>query len=390
MKPIDPTSDVHSTHPVRKKKVVVLDNLSFSMMNFNGTLLTELVRAGHEVHAWAPGDDPEVHAWMHEQGIHFQTFPLQRTGTQPLYDLYTCSVLFKRMLQLRPDVVLSFTVKPIVYGSWAAFLTQTPQIYSVITGLSPAYVNVFKPKDRWVLKLQQWMYRWSLCYNQKTFFYNHHDRDLFLKDALIQSIQRTCVTNGAGVPLEHFQEAPFIQEPHVLMIARLVKHKGIYEYAEAARRLKQRYPDARFSLLGPYHEHPDAIDLDDLRRWEEEGTIHYLGETRDVRPYLAQAGLCVLSTYREGVPRALLEAMAAGRALIASDVPGCREVVRHGKNGYLVPPREILPLVDAIEMLLCDTEKRRAMGQRSREFVEQRFEVHHAISPILDHINSEE
>lgn len=369
-------------------KIVVLDNLSSSLVNFRGPLL-ETLRASptvEEVEAWCPDAEPAAQQWLTQRQIPLRLYPLKRTGSQIRDDLLTLHTLRRMMGTYQPDLVLNYTVKPVIYGSIAAYLQGVSRMYSVITGLSPAYANLLASERRWSLRVQRWLYSWALPLNNSVFFYNADDRSLFYEDGLLKRTQESHILDGSGVCLETFQPAPLPQKPHFVMIARLIRHKGVREYANAARQLKKRYPEATFSLLGAYmREHPDSIPEQDLEKWQREGLVYH-GQTDDVRPYLRQASVCVLPSYREGIPRCLLEAMAMGRPVIATDVPGCREVVQDQRNGLLVPAQETFPLLTAMSYLLERPHICQKWGQEGRLIVEQRFDVRHINRTLLEHL----
>lgn len=365
--------------------IAILDNLCASMLRFRGTLLDTLARQGHTITAIAPGATPEHHQWLQRRGIRYQAPPLDQTGQSPHRDIYTWLWYLKCFRSLQPDVVLSYTVKPIIYASQAARLTTHARIYSVITGLSPAYINSFHTKRPWVRRLQQKMYQQSLKHNHCVFFYNPDDLDVFQTDRILSPHTHTMILNGSGVSLDEYPVLPLPETAHFLMVSRLLQHKGTREYAHAAQQLKTRYPDAVFSLVGPHDtSHPDAIPAHELQSWIDEGSLQYHGKTDDVRSYWQDASVCVLPSYREGVPRAIQEAMAMGRGVITTDTPGCRRTVKEGYNGWLIPPRQTQPLVEAMERMIQNPNMRKEMGQNSRIFATETFDVNRVIQPLIE------
>jgi glycosyltransferase involved in cell wall biosynthesis len=358
-------------------RIVVIADLMKSLAHFRGDLLSALVKAGHEVVACASGEDKEVLARFREMGVDYRTITLDRNGITPLMDLHYLLVLTRLLLKFRPDIVLSYTIKPVIYGSLAARFAGVPQSFSMITGLG--YVFTGKTlKQRFVRAVVHLLYRLSLPQNHAVFFLNRDDLSLLTGLGLIQDPTQAVLVNGEGVDLNFFSEGPPRTTPPVfLLIARLLKDKGIAEYVDAARILKSSYPEAKFRLVGPFDSNPSAISRSQVAEWQREGVIEYLGETRDVRPYIAEASVFVLpSYYREGTPRSILEAMAMGRPIITTDAPGCRETVVEGENGFLVPVMDIDALVKAMERFIVQPDLIQWMGRRSREIAVEKYDVH--------------
>jgi glycosyltransferase involved in cell wall biosynthesis len=230
------------------------------------------------------------------------------------------------------------------------------------------------------------LYRTSLRRTDGVFFQNHDDLEDFRRLAIIGERHRAIRVNGSGVDTSHYRfSPPRLEPPTFLLIARLLKDKGIVEFVEAARRLRARHPQARFRLLGPLDSNPAAIPMGDLERWRAEGVVEYLGEAEDVRPHLADTTAFVLpSAYREGIPRTLLEAMSTGRALITTDTPGCRDTVLPGENGFLVPVRDAGALADAMERFVVQPDLAVDFGRRSRTLAEERFDVRKVNAVMLE------
>ena len=246
---------------------------------------------------------------------------------------------------------------------------------SLMSGLGYSFLGG-SVKQRIVSRLARFLYRLALPHNRSVFFQNPDDRELFIKLGLIRDHNQAVLINGSGVDLDQFKEAPLSIDSHVfLLIGRLIKDKGIIEYVEAARNLKQRFPQARFQLLGRYESNPSAIKRQQVELWQRDGVIEYLGATMDVGPFLASANVFVLPSYREGTPLAVLEAMATGRPIITTDVPGCRQTVRNGENGFLVPAKDAAALAEAMERFILSPHLIPRMGRRSREIAVEKFDV---------------
>jgi len=355
-------------------RIVVVASLAFSLVNFRKRLLADMVACGHEVLACAPEDDREVARELAAMGVAYRVMPMVRSGLNPFADLRTLAWLIGLFRAQRPGLVLAYTQKPIVYAGIASRIARVPRYFAMVSGLGLAFGE---EGGRWLRAVVALLYRVALKRAEGVFVFNADDREEMLRHHMIRADTNVVRVPGSGVDLDHYGAAPIPAGPvRFLMIARLLHSKGLSEYAEAARRLRRRYPEARFALLGPPDPSPAGIDAAQVEEWRREGAIRYLGEARDVRPYLAAASVFVLpSWYREGLPRTILEAMATGRAVITTDMPGCREPVEPGANGYLVPPRDAAGLATAMERFLLRPELVEQMGARARATAVERFSV---------------
>lgn len=364
-------------------KVLVMAGYADSLVNFREEMLCAMVENGHEVMACAPGNSPEVEQALFDIGVAYYPIALNRTGLNPILDLmsiYRLTVLFRK---LKPDVVLAYTIKPVIYGSIAVRLANVKRIYSMITGLGYAFTGS-SFKSRLVGSLAGKLYQLALGFNQRVFFQNPDDRDLFIEKRILKDSIKTILINGSGVNLDVYQSIEIPSSISFLLIARLLRDKGIYEYASAARIIKKEYPQVKFYLAGWLDDNPAAINKDDLQVWQDTGDIEYLGCLPDVRPALADCSVYVLPSYREGTPRTVLEAMATGRAIITTDVPGCRETVDHDKNGVLVPVKDVEALVEAMRLFIEKPLLINTMGKASRQMTEQKYDVHKVNTMILE------
>jgi glycosyltransferase involved in cell wall biosynthesis len=288
--------------------------------------------------------------------------------------------------RLRPDLLFAYTSKPVIYGAMAARLAGVPAVFALISGLGYAFVEGRGLARRLMRQWVSTLYRTSLRHADGVFFQNSDDLEDFRRMAIIGDRHKAIRVNGSGVDTSHYRVSPpMLEPPTFLLIARLLKDKGIFEFVEAARRLRVRHPQARFRLLGPLDTNPAAISTRDLESWCAEGAVEYLGEVEDVRPYLAETTAYVLpSAYREGVPRTLLEAMSTGRAIITTDTPGCRETVVPGENGFLVPTGDAGALADAMERFVVQPDLALRFGRRSRALAEERFDVRKVNAVMLE------
>jgi glycosyltransferase involved in cell wall biosynthesis len=364
-------------------KIVVVAGVARSLTNFRGPLLKSIVDMGHEVVACAPDRPEDVIGGLAELGVAYQQVPIQRTGVNPLYDMGTVMSLRRLFLQLEPDYALFYTIKPVIYGSFAARMARVPHVFSMITGLGYAF-SEGSLKQRLLGSVVQTLYRHALKGNTAVFFQNPDDRQLFLETQLLRDPGKPVLINGSGVDLAHYRKVPQVTDQIVfLLIARLLRDKGIYEYVEAARIVTRKHPDVVFRLVGPFDSNPSAIGRSMVEEWQREGVIEYLGETRDVRPYIAESSVYVLPSYREGTPRTVLEAMAMGRPIVTTDAPGCRETVVDGANGYLVPVKNVNRLAEAMERFIENPELIPAMGEESWRIAVEKYDVHKVNAVIL-------
>ncbi|HEX5079558.1 MAG TPA: glycosyltransferase family 4 protein [Geminicoccaceae bacterium] len=367
------------------RRIVVIGGYAPALISFRGDLIAAMAAAGHEVIACAPGAHPEVAEALRARGARYLPVEVDRSGTNPLADLASLLSLRRLFRQLRPDLVLAYTAKAVIYGAGAARLAGVPHIFAMITGLGYAFIEGRELKRRILRQMTTRLYRASLAGCEAILFQNRDDLEEFRRTRIVAAGKRLVRVEGSGVDTAHYGFAPAAPEPPTfLLIARLLRDKGIVEYVEAARRLRAEHPQARFRLLGPMDPNPAGLSADMLEGWRREGAIEYLGEAADVRPHLRACMVYVLPSYREGMPRTVLEAMATGRAIVTTDAPGCRETVVEGENGFLVPPRDAGALAAAMRRFIAQPALAVAMGERSRALAEQRFDVHRVNAVMLE------
>lgn len=310
-------------------------------------------------------------------GIEGADFSLQPTGLNPLADLLDTVRLARKLRLLRLDAILTNTIKPVTLGTFAAALAGIPRRYALISGLGFAFMDDEEPagiRKRVVRVVATAQYRAALALNRRVVFHNRDDMRFFVEAGICRA-DRAGYVDGSGVDTVAFAQAPPVSEPVFVAVSRLLRDKGIGEYLEAARMVKSRIPEASFLLVGDVDPNPSSLDRQDVERYVEDGTIHWAGAVTDVRPWLRRAAVFVLPSYREGIPRSTLEAMATGRAVVTTDVSGCRETVIEGTNGLLVPARNAAALADAMATLAVQPDRVREMGIASRRIAEERFDV---------------
>ncbi|MCF8708910.1 glycosyltransferase family 4 protein [Rhizorhapis sp. SPR117] len=366
-------------------KISVISNFASSLLNFRGPLLLEMVRRGHEVLAFAPDHDEATRAWLRANGIVPIDFNLARAGMNPIRDAASLLDLRRLLRRHKPDITLGYYIKPVIYGTIAAWLARVPRRFAMIEGLGFAFTQGQRPSRRRAAlqRVVARLYRSALRLAERVIFLNPDDRREFVERRLV-SPDRAVILGGIGLDLQEWAyEEPDAGAATFIMVGRLLRDKGVEEYVEAAKALRPHYPQARFLLVGGHDENPAAIPLAEVRLWVDAGVIEWPGHV-PVRPWLAQASVFVLPSYREGVPRSTQEAMAIGLPVVTTDVPGCRETVVEGKNGFLVPVRNSARLAEAMRHFLDHPDSVVPMGLESRRLAEERFDVHVQNRKLLD------
>ena len=328
--------------------ILITVNAAWNVLNFRHPIVVAMIADGHRVTVLAPHDDSV--ATLEGLGCRFLPLEISVKGLNPLQDIKLIGRMRKVFRAEKPDVIFSYTVKNNIFGALAARPLGIPFIPNV-TGLGTAFLS-----GGFLQRVAEGLYRRAFRNLGVIFFQNEDDRNLFLMRKLVTQ-QQARLLPGSGIDLTHFAATDYPPEsdaPVVLMIARLLRDKGVFEYVAAARKVKSDYPRAHFQLLGAVDAaNRTAIDAATVMSWEAEGIINYLGTTDDVRPYIAAAHCIVLPSYREGAPRTLIEAATMARPLIATDVPGCRLVVDNGETGYLCKVRDSDDLARCIETFLA-------------------------------------
>ncbi|WP_416137150.1 glycosyltransferase family 4 protein [Halomonas sp. HK25] len=360
-------------------KFLIIAGAPGSLINFRGHLISDLIQQGLEVHAAAPdlSLDSKIRAQLEQKGAIVHDIFLKRTGMNPWHDLRTLFGLLRLMRILKPDYVLGYTIKPVIFGTIAASLSRCPGRFALITGLGYSFSsNTENFQQRLISRVATSLYRQSLRSASKVFFQNPDDQALFLERKILNGSTPSVIVNGSGVDIGHFSPQVYPDQVTFLLIARLLIDKGVREYAEAAYQLKAIYPKASFLLVGELDSNPNSITLPELDRWVGDGVISYLGSQDDVRIAFGASSVFVLPTfYREGVPRTILEALAMGRPVITTDTPGCRETVIDGDNGFLVSPKNSSELADTMRVFIESPELVDVMGKRSREQALKKYDV---------------
>jgi glycosyltransferase involved in cell wall biosynthesis len=360
-------------------KVAIVLNTSWNIYNFRINFVRTLIEKGYEVHTIAPVDGYTRR--LQEAGCVHHPVRMDSRGINPLKDIGLILELRGIYKKLRPDIILHYTIKPNIYGSIAAASLGIPTVNNVC-GLG----TVFLRKSLWS-RIAIQLYRLSFRFPKKVFFQNRDDRDLFIENRLISKATADLLP-GSGIDLGHFTPSPFNRNPKFtfLLISRLITDKGILEYVEAVRRLRSAGIEARFQLLGAKDpKHRRGIPVETIQQWIDNQTIEYLGTTDDVRPFIRAADCVVLPSYREGTPHTLLEAASCAKPIVATDVPGCHQVVEHNHNGLLCRLKDAGDLAEKMKaMSLLDDRTLQQFGENGRRKMEAEFDESVVIRKYLD------
>lgn len=371
--------------PERRRHTILLNGShGQSLMRFRGKMIEAMVARGYRVHASAPDIDEGLAQAIRELGAVPHSVPLARTGLGPIADLQYFRSIRGLLRETKADLSLSYTIKPNIWASLAA-QSLGVRSASMVTGVGYAFIESRRLRQKLVQFAARLLYRAATNANDLVIFQNPDDRDDFIEAGILADAGKARMINGSGVDLNYYAPAPLPEEPVFLMAARLLGNKGVREYAEAAIGILAQGRGARFLLAGHIDEGPDGIDPTELESWIS-GGIEYLGALEDVRPAFASASVFVLPSYREGTPRSVLEAMAMGRPIITTDVPGCRETVVDGVNGLLVQARDAVALAEAMERMIDRPELRREMGDQSLRLCRSKYDVDRINAQLLDYL----
>lgn len=368
------------------KTVVISYNTARYLYRFRIGIVRALIERNHKVVVVAPWDD--YSPMLRDLGCDVYDIPMDNKGSNPVADAMTLLAYRKLYRKIRPDLALHFTIKPNIYGTLAARSLGVPCI-NMVTGVGTAFIH-----DSWLTRVVEKLYTVSQSWPRKVYFQNMDDMGLFIKRGLVPT-KNADILSSSGVNLSQFAAALPANNaaPIFLFIGRMLRDKGVVEFVDAARLVKAQQSDVRFQLLGQLDVvNRTAILREQMDSWVAEGLVEYLGETEDVRPHIAQADCVVLPSYREGLSKTLLEAAAMARPILATDVPGCREVVDDGISGYLCKVKNKDDLANKLDrILLLSSEQRTEMGRKGREKMQREFDekiiVQHYLEVIDEIVN---
>ncbi|MFW1561062.1 glycosyltransferase family 4 protein [Vibrio parahaemolyticus] len=359
----------------------IIGALPQSLINFRGELIRSFSQKGLAVVSMASGAKVNEIEQLNLIGSKYLGYHVSRNGLNPISDIKTLKNLIEVFYKNRPDYILAYTIKPIIWGGLSARITKINNFYALVTGLGYAFQKGGFAKSllNFLVRL---LYRLALKKCKGVIFQNRDNMQVFIDEGIVPK-EKCFLVNGSGVDLSHYSLSPLPSTPHFLLIARLLGDKGIREYAQAAKLVKQKYPEAVFELVGPEDPSPDGIKLDEVHQWTESGAIKYSGATTDVRPFIENSAIYVLPSYHEGMPRTVLEAMAMGRPILTTDVPGCRETVIDGENGWLVEKANAEQLAEKMIWFIENQDKWQEMGKSSHDMAYEKFDVHKVNAEIL-------
>jgi glycosyltransferase involved in cell wall biosynthesis len=365
-----------------KRLLFVLNDLPF-FLSHRLPIAIAAKKEGYEVHIATPqGELPEE---LINLGFISHTIFLSRRGKNPIKEIKSILAIYMLIRLVKPNLVHLVTIKPVLYGGIVSRILKVPSVVAAVSGLGAIYISrTFRGK--FLRALINQLYRSALKHpNLKVIFQNPDDRQVLLKKGTF-SLSQTILIRGSGVDLSSYVSTPEKQDEVVVtMISRLLKDKGVLEYVAAAKMLKCMGVQARFLLIGePDYGNPAFIDDTLLELWRREGYVELLGFRKDIPQLMQQANIIVLPSYREGLPKVLLEAAASGRAIITTDVPGCRDAIESDRTGLLVPVRDVDALANAIKRLIDDSTLRQKLGKAGRILAEQEFSVDKVVAIHLE------
>lgn len=360
------------------KSILIIASYAPSLVNFRGHLIERFLKEGYVVHTAAPGltEDSATLEWLTSRSVQVHAIPLNRTGWNPNADLRALLALRRLMQSVNPAICLAYTIKPVIWGMLAARSSRVPKRVALITGLGYAFTDASSLKSIITRFIAKRLYRIALGQATLVFFQNKDDASDFRRWQVLPRNVPTQIVNGSGVDTRHFTKQPFPEgPPRFLLIARLLGNKGIREYVAAAAIVRNLGRMAEFHIVGGIDLNPDGIPQAEVEAWARSGVVKWHGAATDVRPYLAASHVYVLPSYREGTPRTVLEAMAMGRPIVTTDVPGCRETVRDGVNGHVVPKKDPQALAEAMLKFIDSPASIERMGEQSHQIVHEKFDV---------------
>lgn len=353
-------------------KFVLISPKNRTVYNFRGDLIKEIIKLGYEVVVIGP-DQTDIEKIL-DLGVSFHEIQMNKNGTSISKDIKYCIQLISVLKREKPEVILGYTVKPVVYGAIAAKVAGIKNINCMITG--GGYTFTAKTlKARILGYIVRMLYKVALGCADHVIFQNEDDLREFTEKHLV-SPNKCNVVHGSGVDMKRFTQEEFPEKTRFFMLSRMLKSKGVNEYLQAADILKKKYPDVEFALLGKYETSmQDAVEKEYVEKLIKKGVITRYEETSDVRPFYKNCSVYVLPSYREGTPRTVLEAMAMGRPIITTDTNGCRDTVEDGKNGFLVPVKNVEVLAEKMEMFILHPEWIRNFGEESKKICSEKYDV---------------
>lgn len=367
-------------------KFILVSPKNRTVYNFRGELIKRIISYGYEVVVTGP-DRVSVER-IEALGARFVEIPMNKNGVNPKDDIKYQKALRRLFEEEKPDVVLGYTAKPVIYGSIAAKQAGVPHVAAMVTGVGYAFTAT-SAKARVLRMIMSALYKRAFKSADTVIFQNGDDRALFVGRGLVKE-EKCRTVNGSGVDTKRFSVAPLPERTTFFMLARVMRSKGICEYLEACRTVKEKYPDVRCMLLGACEGIQDSLSQETLAPYLEDGIVEHFGETDKVEDYFAQCSVYVLPSYREGTPRTVLEAMSMGRPIITTDAPGCRSTTENGKTGFLVPVRDSDAVAEKMIYFIENPESIKAMGDAAAEYCREKFDVERVNDDMCEYLRIQE
>lgn len=367
-------------------KFILISPKNRTAYNFRGDLVKKIIESGYEVVVTGPNMDnvDKIEAL----GARFVEVPMNKNTLNPLKDLKYMNDLRKVFKDEKPDAILGYTSKPVIYGSIAGRLAKVPHKVAMVTGAGYAF-NAKTRKANLIKQVMRILYKVAFKCADVVIFQNADDKNTYVSEGILKD-ERCNVVDGSGVNMERFPLVPYPEKLTFFMLARVMYSKGIREYLEACTIIKEKYPEVRCMLLGACENIHDSYSKEDLQPYVDKGIIEHFGETDTVADFYKQCSVFVLPSYGEGVPRTVLEAMSMGRAVITTDAPGCKETVIEGENGFIVPMKDGKALAEKMMEFVKNPEYVEKMGKASNEYCRRRFEVNKINKEMCQYLNIKE
>lgn len=366
-------------------KILVVSHHSGSLVNFRRELLNKMIELGHEVIAIAP--DNSVKDELRKMNIKLEVAPVDKQGLSIVGNMKYLFNIIKCIRKHKVDLVFSYTVKPIVFGAIASLFTRCNRFYTMVEGLGGVFTEPISKKKlvlQYIIKKLYWI---SFKISKKVFLLNTDDLNYLTKRRILEK-GKAVIIPGIGVDLDRYKKVSLPNEPSFLIIARLIYSKGVIDFCEAAEIVKKSHPEVKFNVLGGYDNKDDAIPQSKIEYYVGRKIISYLGETKDVRPFIQKSLVFVLpSYYREGLPRTIVEAMAMGRPIITTDNVGCRDTVTDGVNGYIIPIQDSNVLAEKMKVMIENYELCKNMAMKSHDICRQRYDVNNINNIVISEMN---
>lgn len=370
---------------MNKKKILMCTVLAEAFYKSRGELITEFLNRNYEVILAAPEPVDDIKSIFKDQSVKYYQIDLNRTGINPISDYHLLKQLQNIIRLEQPEILYSFGgAKAAIYTTTAGFKEKVPRNYCMINGLGSIFHGIGL-KNAVIKSIMSFLFKYSLSKSHGVLFQNIDDLTEFVDHHIVEP-KKCVIVNGSGVNLERFPYTKIASTNIFLFVGRLLRDKGIYEFVEAARTIKETFPNSEFWVVGGYDTNPTAVKESEMLAWTGEGFVKYFERQDKILPFYQGCSVFVLPSYHEGTPRTSLEAMAVGRAIITTDAPGCRETVIEGKTGYMVPVKDSVKLAEKIKLFINNQELVSEMGNNAHDYAVKKYDVNKVNKAILNFI----